>query len=283
MHNIRSKNLFPVLLLSLFFLFEATNAFAQTTTIRGVITDIKTGDAIPFVNVFFEGTDIGITTDFNGQYFIEANVVVSRLRFSLLGYKTEFVTISYGTSQIVSVKLSPDIKLLKELIVKGEKQRYRNKNNPAVELIRLVIDHKKENRKDNFSAYQYEKYEKVQFALSNISQKFKNKKYLKQFQFIFENLDSNLMPGKVILPMYLKETLSDNYYKKTPKEEKVIIKGNRKVDFDDFLNNEGIETFISYLYQDVNIYDNSVPILTNQFISPIADNGPLFYLLIVLN
>ncbi len=277
MHNIKLKNLFPFLLLSLLFLIGSTYILAQTTTIRGVVTDIKTGDALPFVNVFYEGTDIGKTTDFNGQYFIEANVVVSRLRFSLLGYKTEIVNISYGTSQIVSIKLSPEVKQLKELVVKGEKQRYRNKNNPAVELIRLVIDHKKENRKDNFSAYQYEKYEKVQFALSNISQKFKNKKYLKQFQFIFENLDSNLMPGKVILPMYLKETLSDNYYKKNPKEEKVIIKGNRKVDFDDFLNNEGIETFISYLYQDVNIYDNTVPILTNQFISPIADNGPLFY------
>ncbi len=85
------------------------------------------------------------------------------------------------------------------------------------------------------------------------------------------------MPGKVLLPMFLKETLSDVYYRKTPKDIKEIIKGSRKVDFDDVLNNQGVETFISYLYQDVDIYNNSVPILTNQFISPIADNGPLFY------
>ena len=277
MHDITSGNILRLFTLIIFFLFSSEKILSQTTTIRGAVTDVKTGDAIPFVNVFFEGTNTGKTTDFNGQYFIETNENVTRLRFSLLGYKTEIREIQFGQSQIVSIKLTPEAKELKTVNVKGEKQRYKNKNNPAVELIRLVIDHKKENRKDAIAAYQYEKYEKVQFALSNISEKFKNKKYLKHFQFVFDNLDSNQMPGKVILPMYLKETLSDYYYRKEPKDHKEIIKGTKKVDYDDFLNNEGVETFISYLYQDVNIYNNTVPILTNQFISPIADNGPLFY------
>ena len=277
MLKLKFKYILTALIMLFSFLLSDCNLFAQTTTIRGAITDAKTGEAIPFVNVFFEGTSAGKTTDFNGQYFIETNETVSRLRFSILGYKTEFRDTKYGESQIVSIKMTSEAKELKELNVRGQRQRYKNKNNPAVDLIRLVIDHKKENRKDNISAYQYEKYEKVQFALSNITEKFKNKKYLKQFQFIFENLDSNQMPGKVILPMYLKETLSDYYYRKNPKVQKEIVKGTRKVDFDDFLNNEGVETFISYLYQDVNIYSNTVPILTNQFVSPIADNGPLFY------
>jgi hypothetical protein len=272
---LKKINIAIAILLLLF--LKQSSVHAQTTTVRGAITDAKTGEGIPFVNVFFEGTNDGKTTDFNGQYFIETNDVVSKLRFSILGYKTEIRDIKYGESQILSLKLSPEVKQLKEVTIKGEKKRYRNKNNPAVDLIRLVIDHKKENRKDNISSFQYEKYEKVQFALSNISEKFKNKKYLKHFQFIFDNLDSNQMPGKVILPIYLKEQLSDYYYRKDPKGVKEIIKGVKKVDFDDFLNNEGVETFISYLYQDINIYNNTVPILTNQFISPISDNGPLYY------
>ena len=56
-----------------------------------------------------------------------------------------------------------------------------------------VIAHKRQNRKEQIPAYQYEKYEKVQFALSNITEKFKNRKYLKNFQFIFNNLDSCLL------------------------------------------------------------------------------------------
>jgi len=262
----------------LFFLVSGKfDAIGQTTTVRGAVTDAKSGEPIPFVNVFFEGTNIGKTTDFNGQYIIEAHEPVTRLRFTNLGYKTEFRDIQYGQSQIVSLKMSEEAKVLKEVNIRSEKKRYKNKNNPAVDLIRRVIDKKKDNRKESINAFQYEKYEKVQFALSNISEKFMKKKYLKHFQFIFDNLDSNQMPGKVILPMYLKETLSDFYYRKEPKDQKEIIKAERQVDFDELINNDGMGTFVAYLYQDVDIYDNTVPILTNQFISPIADNGPLFY------
>ncbi len=74
----------------LFFLNNTETVRAQTTTVRGLITDTKTGDPIPFVNVFFEGTSYGKTTDFNGQYFIEINEPVTRIRFSILGYKTEY-------------------------------------------------------------------------------------------------------------------------------------------------------------------------------------------------
>ena len=253
------------------------NGWSQTTSVRGAVTDAKTGDPLPFVTVLFEGSSIGKNTDFNGQYILETNQATSKLKFTLLGYKTEVKTVAVGESQIISVKLAPETKELKEVTVKGEKKRYRNKDNPAVDLIRKVIDNKEQNRKTQIDAFQYEKYEKVQFALSNITEKFKNKRYLKNFQFVFDNLDSNQIPGKVILPMYLKETLSDFYYQKNPKRQKEIIKATRKVDFDDFVNNDGIGTFIGYLYQDVDIYQNTVYILTNPFISPIADNGPLFY------
>ncbi len=253
------------------------HASAQTTTVRGAVTDAKSGDPIPFVNVFFEGTNEGKTTDFNGQYFIETTQSVTRMRFSILGYQTEFRDIKPGESQILSVKMKPQAKELKAVEVKAEKKKYKNKNNPAVELIQRVIDKKKDNRKDQLNAYQYEKYEKVQYAFSNITEKFKNKKYLKKFQFVFDNLDSNQMPGKVILPIYIKEILSDVYFRKDPKDKKEIVKAERAVDFENFINNDGLGTFSEYLYQDVDIYNNSVLILTNYFISPIADNGPLFY------
>jgi hypothetical protein len=252
------------------------SAFAQTI-VRGAVTDSKTGDPIPFVNVFFEGTNEGKTTDFNGQYFIQTDQQPTKIRFSILGYKTEYREIKPGESQIISLKMSPEVKELKVVEVKGEKKKYKNKNNPAVELIQLVIDHKKDNRKESVGAYQYEKYEKVQYALSNITEKFMKKKYMKKFQFVFDNLDSNQMPGKVILPLYLKETLSDVYYRKDPKGKKEITKATRHVDFENLINNDGLGTFSDYLYQDVDIYDNSVLILTNYFISPIANNGPLFY------
>lgn len=266
---------FPLRTLLLVLLLPIST-FGQTI-VRGLVTDSKTGHPLPFVNIILEGTIEGRNSDFNGQYFMETNLPGTKLKFTLIGYQPILMDIEQGKSQIISVKMVPDIKELKTVEIKGTKQRYKNKDNPAVELIDRVIAHKKQNRKDQLSAYQYEKYEKVQFALSNISEKFKKRRYLKKFQFIFDNLDSNLMPGKVILPMYLQETLSEVYFKKDPTRSKEIIKGKHKVDYNSFVNNDGMGAFIGYLYQDVNIYNNTVPVLTNPFVSPIADNGPLFY------
>ncbi len=66
------------------------------------------------------------------------------MRFSILGYQTEFRDIKPGESQIVSVKMSPQAKELKAVDIKAEKKKYKNKNNPAVELIHRVIAKKKD-------------------------------------------------------------------------------------------------------------------------------------------
>ncbi len=259
-----------VLLISYSFFLPAQ----QTTTIKGVVTDIKTGEPIPFVNITEQGTLKGTTTDFYGQYLLQTSDTITRLTYTNLGFKPEVRRIEIGRNQIINVKMTPAVKEIKEVTIKGKKKKYRNKDNPAVELIRKVIEHKKDNRKEEIPAYEYEKYEKVQFALSNLTQKFKNKKYLKNFQFIFENLDTN-KSGKEILPLFLKENLSDVYYRKSPRGKKEFVKGTKQVSF--YLGDDNIKMFVDYLYQDIDIYKNSVMVLTNMFISPIADAGPIFY------
>lgn len=47
--------------------------------------------------------------------------------------------------------------------------------------------------------------------------------------------------------------------------------------FEGYLNDQGTETYTKYLYQDINIYDNNITMLANQFISPIANLAPTFY------
>ena len=75
----------------LFILCLAEIAHSQTTTIRGAVTDSKTGDAIPFVNVLFEGTSTGVNTDFNGQYFIETKEFPSALELAPKYFARSFV------------------------------------------------------------------------------------------------------------------------------------------------------------------------------------------------
>lgn len=43
---------------------------ATTGKIAGVITDAKTGEALPGVNVVIEGTQMGAATNLKGEYFV---------------------------------------------------------------------------------------------------------------------------------------------------------------------------------------------------------------------
>lgn len=55
----------------------------QSTRVRGKITDAKTGEVLPLVNVVFKGTTIGVTSDFDGLYVIETREPVSELQCRL--------------------------------------------------------------------------------------------------------------------------------------------------------------------------------------------------------
>jgi len=62
------------------------------------------------------------------------------------------------------------------VIVKPGKNAYKNKNNPAVDLIQKVINNKDLNNKKSFDYLEFKQYDKIQFALSNIPEKFKESK-----------------------------------------------------------------------------------------------------------
>lgn len=261
----------------LFLLMCAKPALAQTTVVKGVITDAKTNEPVPYATVFFDETSAGTTTDEAGNYTLQTDQPYVKLKVMAVGYVPVSKELVAGTEQIADFKLKVDAKQLNEVVVKGQKSKYRNKDNPAVELIRKVIAHKSENRPEGFNYFEYEKYEKIQFALSNITDKFQNRKAFKKFQFVFENLDTTKLEGKAVLPVYLKESISDVRFRKSPEAKKEIIKANKTVAFEGYADNDGISTYLKYLYQDINIYDNNITMLTQQFISPIANLSPTFY------
>ena len=54
------------------FVLTAAFSFAQSTgTINGKVTDQKTGDALPFVNIVVKGTSTGAASDVSGNYEIK--------------------------------------------------------------------------------------------------------------------------------------------------------------------------------------------------------------------
>ena len=178
----------------------ATGQITSPTTVKGKVTDLITGEPIPLATVVFLKTSTGTTSDLNGNFLLTGKRSSGRIQVACMGYEPTELPVLTGQLQVLNVKLKPSSQQLNEVVIKPKKQRYRNRDNPAVALINQVIAHKELNRKEQFSTYQYEKYEKIQFALSNLTEKFKNRKYLKKFKFIFSNVDTSKIPGKRILP-----------------------------------------------------------------------------------
>jgi TonB-dependent starch-binding outer membrane protein SusC len=90
---------------------------SERRTITGVVTSADDGASIPGVTIVVRGTNIGTTTDIDGNYQLEVPVESSHLVFSFVGMVTQEIAISNRT--IINVVLEPASLDLGELIVVG--------------------------------------------------------------------------------------------------------------------------------------------------------------------
>lgn len=246
------------------------------TVIRGFIRDAITKRPMPFVSVVFKNGK-GVSTGDDGSYSIETNnPKYNTLVISYVGYTTVSKTITPGTTQSVDIMLEMGSSL-KEVVVKRGRGKYRNRNNPAVELIDKVIENKEKNQITSYDYVQYQQYEKLGLSLANKPEKLAQNRLFKSYKFMMENIDTTLLEGRSALPIYLEEKLSEKYLRKNPAEEKTSVIAEKKVNYGDLFDQAGISTYINNLYQDINIYDNNIFLLNNQFLSPIASIAPAFY------
>jgi hypothetical protein len=260
------------------FLLCSATLSAQSTMVTGTVTDANTKQPLSFVTVSFANTTIGINSNDQGKYTLRTSQKVFQVKATFVGYKPALLTIVPGKEQVINIHLFPEAKALEQVTIQAaKKEKYRNKDNPAVELIRQVIDHKEQNRPEAYNYVEYKSYDKLQLSFINVSDKLAEKKFFRKYKFILDNRDSTTLPGKTLLPMYLTEKLSQNYYRKDPEKKRQIILGEKSVNFGSFIDNDGLGDYIKHIYADVDIYQNNIILITNQFLSPISDAAPTFY------
>lgn len=114
------KSLFYIVIALASLLFSPT-AVAQTTKVKGSVKDADTGEGIPFANVYFKNTTIGVTTDLDGNYTMETrDHSVSVLCVMILGYEAKEVPINNGSFNQVDFKLKSTVEALNAVIVKPD-------------------------------------------------------------------------------------------------------------------------------------------------------------------
>jgi len=254
-----------VLLIASLGLF-AVQGFSQKTIVYGSVYDSETKEPLPFVNVAFKNSKIGTTTDIDGNYRIETYYATDSIQASFIGYKPKAYKVKKDLEQEVDIFLSTGSFALKEVVVNAQ-----DFEDPAIVILKRIIRNKPINNREKLDAYQYETYNRIQFDLNNLSEKFTKRKIFKEFDFIFDYIDSS--DAKVSLPFFITETVSDYYYMQQPKGRKEIIRASKVSG----INNESMTQFLGQMYQDVNVYENSIGIFGKNFISPISNYGRTFY------
>lgn len=260
------------------FLLPGADLAAQNLiTIKGQVIDGKTKEPLPFVNVSFVGVSVGTTTDFDGNYSIETQWGSESLEASYVGYDSQVKPVTAERRQTINFVLGGTALELETVVVKAKKGKYRKKGNPAVALVRKVIANKKKNKLESYDYYEYDKYEKVELDINNLTDKFRNRKFFKKVDFIFDYVDTSEINNKPFLPVYLQETQGKVYYRKSPGSTKEFRDGYKVANLDNYLDDESVSTIMDKLYYDVDIYDNYIMLLTQQFVSPLSFFSPDFY------
>ena len=267
------SKLFRIYIL-LLFLWLSAAAQAQIT---GVVTDVLTGDTIAYPSASYKGHHMAVSGDAQGRFSIEHHEGWV-LTISAVGYQSKEFTVKANSPLTMAVKLKPDTRTLKEVVVRTKRNRYSRKDNPAVELMKRVIAAKKKTDLFNHDFYQYNKYQKITLAVNDIQKADIDSGFFAKKQWLTDQMETSPYNHKLILPISVDETVTQHIYRKNPKSEKDIVLGqqstglNQLLETGDILNN-----VLKDVFTDVDLYDNQVRLLQYPFTSPIGKDAIAFY------
>ena len=243
--------------------------------ITGRVID-EDGFAVSYASVQYRGHKIAVSSDSQGKFSIEKHPGWV-LTVSALSYKSQTISVNEKTD-FIEVKLKDDSHKLNEVVVKTKRGKYTRKDNPAVELMRRVIAAKKKTDLSNHDYYQYDKYQKITLALNDLKKEQLEGKFFSKRQYLLDQVETSPYNGKLTLPVSVDETVSQHIYRKDPKTEKDIIKGQQSNGIGQVIQTgEILNTALKDAFTDVDIYDDYVRLLQYPFPSPIGRTGISFY------
>lgn len=258
------KHLFLLLFTISFFMQPA---FAQPRLISGQVRDAHSDEAVPFASVSFLHTTSGTLTDSSGLFSLHlSDWPGDTLAITCVGYQRILILID-RTKDTVHLTLPMERGTFNEGVT------VKVKVNKGLLLWRKIVQNKGNNDRYRFSNFSYELYNKLELDIKNVN--FEKITRFKPLRPIGELINHNMDTAKGVrfLPTYLTEVISDYYYQKKPLKRREIIKAANT----NGINNESIIQFLGGMDQNVNVYGNFIPVFNKEFVSPISDNGDMYY------
>ena len=127
------------LLFFLITLFTVAMSYSQTK-VSGEVFDAQ-GNALPFVNVVFVGSNEGTITNENGRFYLESDATWEQVRFSFIGFSNLIVDLEQKVNYEMKITLEEEAGALDEVVIFTGKTD--KKNNPAVDILRKIWANKR--------------------------------------------------------------------------------------------------------------------------------------------
>ena len=235
-----------ILLLGWFALF--TFAFGQRVV--GRVVDATTGEAVPFANIFYRGTQVATQSDASGRFDLPFRQ--GQLLVSSVGYVSRAVHPTTGGDSLIIVLKSANLGF-GEATVQAKRNKYSRKNNPAVEFMRKVIAAKKNSDLTQHDYYAVQQYTKLNFALSNVTPRVLQDGQFKRMPFLKDHVEISSETGKLILPLTVDETVTQQLWRKSDQTRKNIVIGQRSEGINDLINTgDVLNAMMKDVFTDVN-------------------------------
>ena len=259
--------LFIVIVIVVSALTDVT-ALAQTTKVKGHVTEAGTGEPLPFVAIYFEGTTIGVSTDLDGNYAMETrDSSACMLTASLLGYESQSIRISRGAFCEVDFKLKPITSSLNAAVVKPD-------NRYMKWILKQIDEHRGKNDPERRDAYKCDIYTKMELDLTNADEQIRSKLIRKNFGFVFDYMDTSVVSGQPYLPVMISETRAHRYRSTSPEVNREIIEASRISGLNE---DNAVSQFTGSMHLKTNFYNNFINAFNVQIPSPLSSNGNVYY------
>lgn len=172
--------------------------------------------------------------------------------------------------------------VLKEITVGRTRERYSKKNNPAVDFARRLRAMRDESDPERHPNYSYRKYEKFALGLSDFHMPDTidaNGRLRKpgRFDFLREHVDTSDVTGLPVLPLTVKEKVSDVYFRREPRSDKEVVMAVDRHGIDEVADLSNVQTVVEDVFREVDLFDDDIPLLRNRFVSPLSPVAPDFY------
>lgn len=245
-----------------------TSMLAQSTRVRGKVIDAETGEPIPFVSVYFDGTTIGVSTDLEGHFSLETRSPEAKvLSASLIGYFSESHKVTPGSFSEHSFYLKPDVSQLNAALVKPD-NRYIKSILKKIDAARSI------HNPDKMEDWTTGLYSKIELDATNLDEIMSVPFLNRHFGFIMDFADTSVVTGKATFPFMISESRSELYHSKERGINREKIVANR---ISGFQEENTISQFTGAFLLKTNFYESSIDIFKIRIPNPIAESSHILY------